>query len=241
MPPHAEDGCCSSPHFLNNLEPSIGIVARRWVTHNQTDIFPSGITNEDGKLRWSYAINLWRQPILLYPLVKIMAVFLVIVVISATATAGVAGLLWALAGGSAFTLTVVGLTYLIMALVHRGRYVILFEMDETGVLHQTEPRQNKKARSLGVAAILIGRASGIRTISDVGVNAGGSVFYSRFAQVKTVKAVRKYDLIRVNAPFVWNQIYASPEQYGFVWEYITSRCKGAKVYGDSEEGGEKEK
>ncbi len=196
------------------------------------DALPPGITAENNKLRWSYAINLWKQPILLRPLVIVMAVFVGVVVVTATISGGFTALLWALGGGCAFTLLVVGLTYLIMGLIHRGQYIFLFEMDEKGVLHHTPPRQNKKARSLGVAAVIIGHASGMKTISDAGRNArnaGGSAFYSSFSEVKKVKAVRKHNLIRVHSPFVRNQIYASPEQYGFVWEYITSRCKGANI------------
>ncbi len=190
---------------------------------------PPGITADNGKLCWSYAINLWRQPILIRPLVIVMAVFLAIIVITATIAGGVTALLWSLGGGVAFTVVVVGLTYLIMALIHRGQLIFLFEMDEKGVLHHQTPRQNKKARSLGVATMIVGRATGMGTLTDVGRNASGSEFYSRFSEVKKIKAVQKHDLIRVRSPFVRNQIYASPEQYGFVLAYITERCKRAKI------------
>ncbi len=191
---------------------------------------PPGITAENYKLCWSYVINLWRQPILIRPLVIMMAVFVGIVVITATISGGFTALLWALGGGIAFTVVVVGLTYLIMGLIHRGQYIFLFEMDETGVLNQSTPRQNKKARSLKSATVIAGYALGNSALRDAGRNAGSSEFYSRFSEVKKVKAVRKYNLIRVHSPFVRNQIYASPEQYGFVWEYITSRCKRANIY-----------
>ncbi len=191
---------------------------------------PPGITEGEGKLRWSYAINLWRQPILLRPLMIMMAVFLTFIVITATIAGGVTALLWALGGGCAFTLLVGGLTYLIMGLIHRGQYIFLFEMDDKGVLNHSTPRQNKKARSLRVATMIVGHATGNGAIRDAGRSAGSSEFYSRFSEVKKVKAVRKYNLIRVHSPFVRNQIYASPEQYGFVWEYIASRCVKANIF-----------
>ncbi len=175
---------------------------------------PNGITSDNGKLCWSYAVNLWRQPILIRPLVMMMTVFLAIVVITATIAGGVTALLWALGGGLAFTVVVVGLTYLIMGLMHGGQLIFLFEMDEKGVLNQHTKRQNKKARSLGVATMIVGRATGMGTLTDVGRNAGGSEFYSRFSEVKKIKVVQKHDLIRVHSPFVRNQIYATPEQYG---------------------------
>ncbi len=117
-----------------------------------------------------------------------------------------------------------------MALIHRGRYIFLFEMDEKGVLNQQTKRQNKTARSLRAATVIAGYALGNSTLRDAGRNAVSSEFYSRFSEVKKIKAVQKHNLIRVHSPFVRNQIYASPEQYGFVWQYITSRCEGAKIY-----------
>ena len=193
------------------------------------DALPPGITAENNKLRWSYAIDLWRQPILIRPLVIMMAVFVAFIAITATIAGGFTAFLWALGGGLAFTVVVVGLTYLIMGLIHRGQYIFLFEMDETGVLNQSAPRQNKKARSLKSATVIAGYALGNSALRDAGRNAGSSEFYSRFSEVKKVKSVRKHNLIRVHSPFVRNQIYASPEQYGFVWECITSRCGKANI------------
>ena len=190
---------------------------------------PNGITSDNGKLRWCYAVNLWQKPILIRPLVMMMTVFLAIVVITATIAGGVTALLWALGGGLAFTVVVVGLTYLIMALIHRGQLIFLFEMDEKGVLNQQTKRQNKTARSLRAATVIAGYALGNSAMRDTGRNAVSSEFYSRFSEVKKIRAVQKHDLIRVHSPFVRNQIYASPEQYGFVWQYITSRCEGARI------------
>ena len=53
-------------------------------------------------------------------------------------------------------------------------------------------------------------------------------FYSRLAEVKFVKAMRKQNLIRVNGGFVRNRIYVSPEQFDFVWAYIVFRCPKGK-------------
>ncbi len=197
--------------------------------YQQINNLPPGITAENGKLCWSYAINLWRQPILIRPLVMMMAVFLAFIVITATIAGGATALLWALGGGLAFTVVVVGLTYLIMALIHRGQLIFLFEMDEKGVLNQQTKRQNKTARSLRAATVIAGYALGNSAMRDTGRNAVSSEFYSRFSEVKKIRAVQKHDLIRVHSPFVRNQIYASPEQYGFVWQYITSRCEGARI------------
>ncbi len=46
-------------------------------------------------------------------------------------------------------------------------------------------------------------------------------------------AARRRGLIRVDNLLLRNQIFASPEQYDFVWEYIASRCENAVIKGDS--------
>jgi hypothetical protein len=40
----------------------------------------------------------------------------------------------------------------------------------------------------------------------------------------------KQDLIRIKSVFVRNRIYAAPEPFAFVWEYIKSRCPKGKIY-----------
>ena len=52
-------------------------------------------------------------------------------------------------------------------------------------------------------------------------------FVSCFSDVKSIKTHRKIHMIGVNSTFKKNTIYASPEQYDFVLNYIVSRCPQA--------------
>jgi len=194
------------------------------------------ILNEDGKLHWSYTLNLWRQPVMLYTAFKAMsaaaAAFGLLVCFVRMGMDGFAagiGFLWRYLLISAIViLLLMGLSYLILCLLYKGKYTMLFEMDEAGVLHTEASEQRKKSKKLGAAAAIVGSVAGYP--GAMGLVATGRSFYSRFAEVKAVKAARKQNLIRVSGGFVRNKIYAAPEQFDFVWEYIVSHCPKGKIH-----------
>ena len=96
---------------------------------------------------------------------------------------------------AAVILLLMGLSYLILCLLYKGKYTMQLEMDEVGVLHTEAPGQRKKSRKIGVAAAVAGTAAGYS--GAMGLAAAGQSFYSRFAQVRVVKAVRSQNLIRL--------------------------------------------
>ncbi len=215
------------------------IMDRRMENMNSAAALPAGITADgEGKLRWTYELNLWRHPMMLYSGIKAMSIaVLSFGVLVASVRIGMDGIAagadflgWYLLIALAVMLTLFGLSYLILCLFYWGRYVMMFEMDEKGVLYAQAPRQHQKARKLGMLTVLVGAVAKSSGISVAGFAAVNRSFYSRFSEVRKVKAVRKHNLIRVNGLFVKNQVYASPEQYDFVWEYITSRCRRGKIY-----------
>ena len=165
---------------------------------------PSGITPcEDGKLRWSYKLNLWRQPVMLYTASGAMSATaasfgLLVCFIRMCMDGFAAGIdfLWRyLLISAAVILLLMGLFYLILCLLYKGKYTMQLEMDEVGVLHTEAPGQRKKSRKIGVAAAVAGTAAGYS--GAMGLAAAGQSFYSRFAQVRVVKAVRSQNLIRL--------------------------------------------
>lgn len=184
---------------------------------------PGVIPCGDGKLRWSYTLNLWRQPFMLYTALG--------------ATSGVAasfGLLVCFVRmgmdgfASAAVLLIMGLSYLILCLLYKGKYTMQFEMDEAGILHTEALGQQKKSRRLGVSAAIVCTATGYS--GAMRLVAEGQGFYSRFEQVRVVKAVKKQNLIRLSGGFAPNRIYASPEQFDFVWQCIIIRSPKGKMY-----------
>ncbi len=197
---------------------------------------PSGITPcEDGKLRWSYTLDLWRQPVMLYTAFTVMSAVaasfgLLVCFVRMGMDGFAAGLdfLWRyLLIAAAVVVPLMGLSYLFLCLLYKGKYTMLFEMDDVGVLHAEPPGQRKKSRKLGVAAAVGGIATGYP--GAMGLAATGQSSYSRFAQVRTVKVVRKQDLIRLSGGFVQNKIFAAPEHFDFVQQYIVSRCSKGRI------------
>ena len=53
--------------------------------------------------------------------------------------------------------------------------------------------------------------------------------YSRFSNVRKIKAVRGKDLIKLNGRFLRNQIYVAKEDFDFVYDYIVGHCPNAKI------------
>ncbi len=105
----------------------------------------------------------------------------------------------------------------------------LFEMDETGVVHMQFPKTVEKAKALGMLSVLSGLASGAPGRVGQGVLiASHTTLTSSFANVKKVKPIRRFDIIKVNAPFTKNQIYVNKEDFDFVYDYIISRCPQAE-------------
>ncbi len=203
---------------------------------------PPGITvSEDGKLRWAYELNMWRRPILLFGWLKgVCLAVLLTALLFGSITAVLQGLgtgamlfLGFVGFGLPFTLIIFGISYVILGCLYRGRYGMVFTMAEAGVMRQQIPRHRKTAAKLGAAALLVGIAAKNPGIATGGAASSNTAFYSEFNKVRRLKADRRRGLIRVDNLLLRNQIFASPEQYDFVWEYIASRCENAVVKGDS--------
>ena len=109
--------------------------------------------------------------------------------------------------------------YYFYALIMGGKYCVIFEMDEKGVLHKQMPKQAKKAEVIKALTVLAGLASRNITTTAVGLNARTEM-YTEFASVKSVKAKRRRNLIKVNETLSHNQVYASAGDFDFVLRYI---------------------
>ena len=66
------------------------------------------------------------------------------------------------------------------------------------------------------------------TAVGVGMNAGRSELYSSWDSVRRVKFRPRRGLIKVNGILRRNQVYAAPEDFAFVADYILSHCPNLK-------------
>ena len=122
-----------------------------------------------------------------------------------------------------------GIAYLLVAASFGWKYTVLFEMDETKVVHIQTEKQFKKAQAIGWLAMLAGFA----TNHPAGVGQGLMIAArdrstSVFANVSTVKVRRRRNVIYVNQLLSKNQVYAADEDFHFVADYILRRCVNAK-------------
>lgn len=192
----------------------------------------------DGKYRWVYEVNLFKNPTFFFLVWKIfffilLGVFALMMIIDAIE--------WSdffpnrfLETLRVFVIFVLGMTalvvigYLIYAAIMGGKYIVEFEMDENGVNHKQTPSQAEKARKIGRAAAATGFAAGSMSAGMAGINAQRTQMYSDFKTTKKVKAYPSRRLIKVNGILSHNQVYAQKEDFEFVKNYIISHCPNIK-------------
>ena len=112
------------------------------------------------------------------------------------------------------------LGYLLYAAIMGGKYIVMFEMDDEGVNHKQLPKQAKKAEIIGRLTALAGIASHNPTTVGVGLISARSEMYTRFGNVRKIKAYPNRDLIKLNERLMHNQVYAAKEDFDFVYGYI---------------------
>ena len=189
----------------------------------------------DGKYRWVYEMNMLKNPTIFFTVLKVMMISVGIVwlfglVIGLGDMSLDYFLFWTkLTGimlGIFVVLTIIGV--LITAAV-LGKYVVLFEMDENEVTHIQMPRQVKKAEVIGFITVLVGAMAKNPTTMGTGILAASKTkSTSVFANVRRVKARRRFNLIKVNQLLDKNQVYVADEDFDFVYNFIKSRCINAK-------------
>ena len=192
----------------------------------------------DGKYRWVYEVHILRNPALFLTVMKVMLISVAIVWVFGMVVAlfqGDMDLSWFL-----FWLKLMGImmgvfvvlaiiSQLILAAVFKGKYVVLYEMDENQVNCIQMPKTVKKAEAIGLITVLVGLAAKNPTTIGAGMlSASGSTSTSVFSNVRRVKARRRMNLIKVNQLLFKNQVYVPDEDYDFVYNHIRSHCPKAK-------------
>ena len=196
----------------------------------------------DGKYRWVYELNLYKNPAIIKEVGRGMLISLAIVLalifgfemIDGIGTfaeklqyvAELAGILLTIL----LVITILG--YLLYSYMMGGTYCALFEMDENGICNKAQEKHIKKAELIGAITVIAGIASGRPGVAGTGMLASARTsMYTRFDSVKELEILPKQHLIRLNEKLSRNQVYAEDEDFAFVADYIRSRCRNAKVKG----------
>lgn len=197
----------------------------------------------DGKYRWVYELNMYTTTVLLkecYRAFFITCAIVAVITFFIGLTNGIGNAIsLSLTAGAVVTgvFIVLGIiAYFIVAFINGGKYCVVFEMDENGLLHAQQNRQAKKTQLIGLIAAMAGAARG--KIGAVGTGilvATKTSMYSGFDSVKVIEAVPNSNLIRLNGKLDRNQVYVDEKDFAFVLQYIVDRCPNAELQGDYED------
>ncbi|MBR6270838.1 MAG: hypothetical protein IKR26_01610 [Lachnospiraceae bacterium] len=192
---------------------------------------------DDGKYRWVYKMNLFKKPTIFFLICKVMliafgAVFVFVSIIdlfrndfdsdSLLTNLKIFGIVFAVIIVIAF------ISYLIYAAIMGGNYIVVFTMDQTGILHEQTSDQARKAKKIGAVTAAVGALSGNLSTMAAGMNATRTTMYSEFARVKKVKTNPRRGVIKVNQTLSRNQVYVCGEDFEFVKSYILGKCENLK-------------
>ena len=204
---------------------------------NSAQVVPGVFLCSDGKLRWTHELSLWKNQAVILTTWKIfagviclLAVFMFFLELERGFThAGMVFLQFVGIGIVGATILLL-LAYALVAIVQGGKYNVLFEMDEKGVKHTQMQKDFKRAQVLAFIGMLAGAAVSNPTV--VGSNmlaATKASSYSDFKAVKKIIAKRSRNTIYINEALMHNQIYADPQQYDYVLDYIVRHSPKAQV------------
>ncbi len=202
-------------------------------------MFSSNISKgDDGVYRWTYEMNMWRNPTVLITLWKVFFIAAMFPVVFVTLLSlfedGVGAAVKTFAPMffmmTAIMSGLVFIGYFIYTIINGGRYQVVFEMDEKGIRHIQLKSQFKKNQVIAWIGAFAGAASGNATVSGAGLLAASkSSSYCQFTKVRKIRVNRRRNVIYVNESLERNQVYVSDEDFEAVRDYLISRCPKAKV------------
>lgn len=192
---------------------------------------------EDGKYRWTYPLDMLKNPSILFVLLKIFGILLsiplLIALISAAANNDWQKIwdgfikIWLIVMVVFFVIILI--SYLIVVWMNGGKYVVNFTMDEKRLIHEQVPVQYERARKVGILAALVGVFAKRPVAAGAGALAASrNTSVSVFDKVRRVKPRRGQNLIKVNQSLERNQVYVPDEDFDFVLDFIRKHCPNAK-------------
>ena len=193
----------------------------------------------DGKYRWVYELDMLSNSAILKECYRVFLIICAIVTVIAFFMNLGNGFFEAITDALTIGAIVTGIfmvlgliAYLIVSFMYSGKYFVLFELDEKGLMHAQQEKHVKKAHLIGAITALTGAARGNIGAIGTGILATRTEMYSNFTGIKVIEVVPESNLIRLNATLDRNQVYAEKEDLAFVLQYIVQQCPQAKLKGD---------
>lgn len=193
-----------------------------------------------GKRQWVYEMNVWTNPTVLITCAKVFAFAagmpVLLIFLMTWHEDGIGRALRAAGIVAAIVYTILfGLllfAYVVTGILHRGRYCVVFTMDDEGVDHVQAPRQMKKNQVLGLLGAVMGAAAMNPTVAGAGlVAATHQVTRTAFRDVRRIRVKRRRNVIYLRNLLRQNQVYAEDAHFDDVLNHIIARCPRARVIG----------
>lgn len=194
--------------------------------------------SQDGKYRWAYEVPMMKNLTIFWTVIKVLFISMLIVMLIPV----IADLIERVpliviirnlcVFGYVFLvlIAIAVFSYWLVSWIFGGSYKAIYEMDEEGITVTQTKEQSDKAKTIGALTAIAGlaaRSHGAVSAGISGMNAGS--FSSRFSKVRSVKTDRKNNVIKINAPFNYNQIYVCDEDFDLVAGFVAEHCPEAKV------------
>lgn len=243
----AECGQFITESGTSTADPEAAIAASEPKTCKTIELGP------DGKYRWVYEFNMFKNPIILFTVWQIMLFVVLLslglmVAIIFVATIDwedlfyidfkpnylywrnlwndIKGLCIGIGGvglGLTFILGTIG--YILTAILMGGKEVMVYEMDEKGVNMMLQEKTYEKQKGLMWIAAFGFAGRGINPFMTEALLTKRSQ-YSEFPVTTSILKKKTWKTILIKQWFGFNMIHVDPEDYDFVWEYIVERVPG---------------
>ncbi|MDD7317711.1 MAG: hypothetical protein SOZ80_06705 [Prevotella sp.] len=192
----------------------------------------------DGKYHWYHEFRMLKDPTILFLLWKIffwicVGIWVFLLLLDAFDGNFLRGFWKTTKMFAIFTLAFeafVAFGYFLYAAFLGFKYCVMFEMDDRGLMHIQMPSQFRKAQAAAFITVIAGLATERPGTVGTGVLAGSkSSMYSSWKSVRSIEIFRSRGVIKVNETFNKNQVYALPEDFEWVMQYVKShvpsKCK----------------
>ena len=204
----------------------------------ESSLSPNVLKGVDGIFRWSYGMNMWKNPTILITVWKVFMIgamfpVLLVTILTLFEDGIIDGFTiffkMLLLMGSIMTGLVV-IAYPIVAIMNGGSYQVIFELDDKGISHIQMDKQFKKNQVMAFITVLAGAAAGSPKVAGAGLLAGAKQSsYSEFNKVQKIVANSRRHVIYINESIQHNQVYVAKEDFEQVKAYIVGHCEKATV------------
>ncbi len=194
--------------------------------------------SQDDKYRWAYEVPMMKNLTIFWTVIKVLFISMLIVMLIPV----IADLIERVpliviirnlrVFGYVFLvlIAIAVFSYWLVSWIFGGSYKAIYEMDEEGITVTQTKEQSDKAKAIGALTAIAGLAARSHGAVSAGVNSmNAGSFSSRFSKVRSVKTDRKNNVIKINAPFNYNQIYVCDEDFDLVAGFVAEHCPEATV------------